>query len=137
MQKEMNHLYDDFLSDIRMRRQKEGHGREAFMDKVLDQAEGEAKKQDGLTYSDHEMWFMGGEQIDCLGSSIVSRHTDTLALRVAGTLTEGGSDTSASIITAFVQVCASPQGDCPPITDCQKGHGQRSRDSKESTEANR
>ena len=79
VQKEMNHLYADFLTDIRMRRSKEGTGRGAFMDKVLDQADGDAKKQDGLTYSDHELWFMGG------------------------TLTEGGSDTSASIITAFVQ----------------------------------
>ncbi|KAK3702421.1 hypothetical protein LTR37_014887 [Vermiconidia calcicola] len=76
---EMNALYADFLTDIRMRRRKESGGRGAFMDKVLDQAEGEAKKQDGLTYNDHELWFMGG------------------------TLTEGGSDTSASIITAFVQ----------------------------------
>lgn len=79
VKREMNRLYADFLSDIRMRRQKEGVGRGVFMDKVLDQADGEAKKQPGLTYSDHEMWFMGG------------------------TLTEGGSDTSASIILAFVQ----------------------------------
>ena len=75
----MNALYADFLSDIRLRRRKEGSSRGAFMDRLLDQADGEAKKQDGLTYNDHEMWFMGG------------------------TLTEGGSDTSASIITAFVQ----------------------------------
>ena len=78
VQKEMNHLYDDFLSDIRMRRKKEGEGRGAFMDKVLDQAEGQAKQQDGLSYNDHELWFMGG------------------------TVTEGGSDTSASIITVSV-----------------------------------
>ena len=84
--KEMNKLYADFLSDVRMRRRREGGGRGAFMDKVLDQADGEAKKQEGLSYSDHELYFMGG------------------------TLTEGGSDTTASIMTAFVQamvaVCA-------------------------------
>ena len=79
VQREMNHLYADFLTDIRMRRRKEGGSRGAFMDKVLDQAEGEAKKQDGIRYQNHDLWFMGG------------------------TLTEGGSDTSASIITAFVQ----------------------------------
>ena len=61
VQKEMDSLYADFLTDIRMRRQKEGTGRDAFMDKVLDQAEGQAKKQDGLSYNDHELWFMGGE----------------------------------------------------------------------------
>lgn len=77
VQKEMNHLYSDFLRDIRARRAKLG-SRASFMDKVLDQAES-GKRMDGLTYSDHELWFMGG------------------------TLTEGGSDTSASIITAFVQ----------------------------------
>ena len=55
---EMNRLYADFLSDIRMRRQKEGGGRGAFMDKVLDQAEGETKKEGGLTYNDHELYFM-------------------------------------------------------------------------------
>jgi cytochrome P450 family 619 len=43
---EMNALYADFLSDIRMRRKKEGAPRGAFMDGVLDQAEGEAKTQD-------------------------------------------------------------------------------------------
>lgn len=79
VQKEMNALYADFLTDIRMRREKEGSSRGAFMDKVLDQAEGQAKQENGLSYNDHELWFMGG------------------------TLTEGGSDTSASIITAFVQ----------------------------------
>lgn len=78
VQKEMNSLYSDFLSDIRARRQKEGVGRGTFMDRVLEQADGESKKMDGLTYSDHELWFMGG------------------------TLTEGGSDTSASIILAFI-----------------------------------
>ena len=78
VQKEMNGLYSDFLKGIRQRRLTEGKGRGAFMDRVLDQAESE-KKQDGLTYSDHELWFMGG------------------------TLTEGGSDTTASIVTAFVQ----------------------------------
>jgi cytochrome P450 family 619 len=77
VQKEMNGLYADFLTDIRARRAKVG-SRGSFMDKVLDQADSE-KRADGLTYSDHELWFMGG------------------------TLTEGGSDTSASIITAFVQ----------------------------------
>ena len=54
----MNRLYADFLSDIRMRRGKEGGGRGAFMDKVLDQAEGETKKEGGLTYNDHELYFM-------------------------------------------------------------------------------
>ena len=86
VQREMNSLYADFLSDIRMRRRKEGQSRGAFMDKVLDQAEDSAKKQEGLTYNDHEMWFMGG------------------------TLTEGGSDTSASIITAFVQAMVAWPG---------------------------
>jgi len=76
VQKEMNHLYSDFLHDIRARRAKLG-SRGAFMDRALDQAESE-KHADGLTYSDHELYFMGG------------------------TLTEGGSDTTASIITAFV-----------------------------------
>lgn len=74
----MNGLYADFLSDTRMRRRKEGP-RGAYMDRILDQADGDAKKLDGLTYSDHELWFMGG------------------------TMTEGGSDTTASIVTAFVQ----------------------------------
>ena len=55
---EMNALYWDFLQDIRMRRKKEG-SRGVLMDKLLDQAEGEAKKQDGLTYNDHELWFLG------------------------------------------------------------------------------
>ncbi|KAK5126661.1 hypothetical protein LTR85_009595 [Meristemomyces frigidus] len=77
VQQEMNHLYSDFLRDIRTRRATLG-SRGAFMDKVLDQAESE-KRMENLTYNDHELWFMGG------------------------TLTEGGSDTSASIITAFVQ----------------------------------
>lgn len=78
VQKEMNSLYSDFLVDIRARRKSPRIGnRGAFMDKVLDQASSE-KRMEGLTYSDHELWFMGG------------------------TLTEGGSDTSASIITAFV-----------------------------------
>ena len=76
---EMNALYKDFLHDIRMRRKQEGEGRGCFMDKVLDQAEGQLKQESGLSYNEHELWFMGG------------------------TLTEGGSDTSASIITAFVQ----------------------------------
>jgi len=76
VQNEMNHLYSDFLHDIRARRAKLG-SRGAFMDRALDQAESE-KHADGLTYSDHELYFMGG------------------------TLTEGGSDTTASIITAFV-----------------------------------
>jgi hypothetical protein len=42
----MNALYADFLADIRMRRRKEGSPRGAFMDGVLDQAEGMAKAQD-------------------------------------------------------------------------------------------
>lgn len=55
------------------------------MDKVLDQVESE-KAAPGMTYSDHELWFLGG------------------------TMTEGGSDTSASIITAFVQaMVANPE----------------------------
>ncbi|KAK4636492.1 Cytochrome P450 monooxygenase patH [Fulvia fulva] len=77
VQKEMNHLYSDFLRDIRHRRSTVG-SRGAFMDKVLESADSE-KRMDGLTYSDHELWFMGG------------------------TLTEGGSDTTASIVTAFMQ----------------------------------
>ncbi|KAK4508806.1 hypothetical protein PRZ48_002545 [Zasmidium cellare] len=81
VQKEMNHLYADFLTDIRARRKKEG-SRGSFMDKVLDQADSE-KRMDGLSYKDHELWFMGG------------------------TLTEGGSDTTASILTAFVQAMAT------------------------------
>jgi hypothetical protein len=43
---EMNALYRDFLGDVRMRRKKEGEGRGAFMDGVLDQADGEKKKQE-------------------------------------------------------------------------------------------
>lgn len=54
------------------------------MDRVLDQVENE-KAAPGMTYSDHELWFLGG------------------------TLTEGGSDTSASIITAFVQAMMANQ----------------------------
>ncbi|KAK1808405.1 hypothetical protein LTR12_017238 [Friedmanniomyces endolithicus] len=77
VKREMNGLYSDFLRDLRARRTKVG-SRGTFMDKVLDQAESE-KRMDGLSYSNHELWFMGG------------------------TLTEGGSDTSASIILAFVQ----------------------------------
>lgn len=53
---EMNALYADFLSDIRMRRKKEGEGRGCFMDKVLDQAEGVTKQESGLSYNDHELW---------------------------------------------------------------------------------
>ncbi|KAI7658152.1 putative cytochrome P450 [Hortaea werneckii] len=74
---EMNKLYADFLHDIRLRRSRVGN-RGSFMDKVLDAAASE-KRPEGLTFSDHELYFMGG------------------------TATEGGSDTSASIITAFVQ----------------------------------
>ncbi|KAI7323021.1 putative cytochrome P450 [Hortaea werneckii] len=74
---EMNKLYADFLHDIRLRRSRVGN-RGSFMDKVLDAAASE-KRPEGLTCSDHELYFMGG------------------------TATEGGSDTSASIITAFVQ----------------------------------
>lgn len=46
VRKEMNHLYADFLTDIRTRRRQEGIGRGSFMDKVLDQAEGNVKKQE-------------------------------------------------------------------------------------------
>ena len=73
---EMNKLYADFLRDIRMRRNQVG-SRGSFMDRVLDSSESE-KRPEGLTFSDHELYFMGG------------------------TATEGGSDTSASIITSFV-----------------------------------
>jgi cytochrome P450 len=73
----MNALYASFLTGIRSRRSASG-SRGSLMDKVLDQVESE-KAAPGMTYSDHELWFLGG------------------------TLTEGGSDTSASIITAFVQ----------------------------------
>ena len=55
----MNALYADFLHDIRARRAKVGK-RGALMDQALDQAENEAKKMDGLTYSDHELYFLGG-----------------------------------------------------------------------------
>ncbi|KAI7285110.1 cytochrome P450 [Hortaea werneckii] len=78
---EMNSLYADFLHDIRLRRNRVGN-RGSFMDKVLDTAENE-KRPEGLTFSDHELYFMGG------------------------TTTEGGSDTSASIITAFVHAMAA------------------------------
>ncbi|KAI6955817.1 hypothetical protein KC332_g18351 [Hortaea werneckii] len=78
---EMNNLYADFLHDIRLRRNRVGN-RGSFMDKVLDTAENE-KRPEGLTFSDHELYFMGG------------------------TATEGGSDTSASIITAFVHAMAA------------------------------
>ena len=73
----MNALYASFLTGIRARRSATG-SRGSLMDKVLDQVESE-KTAPGMTYSDHELWFLGG------------------------TVTEGGSDTSASIITAFVQ----------------------------------
>jgi cytochrome P450 len=73
----MNELYASFLSGIRSRRSVSG-SRGSLMDKVLDQVESE-KSAPGMTYSDHELWFLGG------------------------TMTEGGSDTSASIVTAFVQ----------------------------------
>ncbi|GAB7330838.1 hypothetical protein MBLNU13_g02377t1 [Cladosporium sp. NU13] len=77
VQRSMNALYASFLTGIRARRQASG-SRGSLMDKVLDQVESE-KAAAGMTYSDHELWFLGG------------------------TVTEGGSDTSASIITAFVQ----------------------------------
>lgn len=77
VQRSMNTLYASFLTGIRSRRTASG-SRGSLMDKVLDQVESE-KAAPGMTYSDHELWFLGG------------------------TLTEGGSDTSASIITAFVQ----------------------------------
>jgi hypothetical protein len=77
VQRSMNALYASFLTGIRARRSASG-SRGSLMDKVLDQVESE-KEASGMTYSDHELWFLGG------------------------TVTEGGSDTSASIITAFVQ----------------------------------
>lgn len=77
VQRSMNSLYSSFLAGIRGRRSRAG-SRGSLMDKILDQVESE-KPSPGMTYSDHELWFLGG------------------------TLTEGGSDTSASIITAFVQ----------------------------------
>jgi cytochrome P450 len=77
VQRSMNALYASFLTGIRSRRSTSG-SRGSLMDKVLDQVESE-KAAPGMTYSDHELWFLGG------------------------TMTEGGSDTSASIITAFVQ----------------------------------
>lgn len=81
VRKEMNHLYSDFLSDIRSRRKDTG-SRGTLMDKVLDSAESQ-KRMDGMSYSDHELWFLGG------------------------TVTEGGSDTTASSLTAFVQAMAA------------------------------
>ena len=78
VQQSMNSLYSSFLSDLRSRRAATG-SRASLMDKVLDQVESEKAAVPGMTYSDHELWFLGG------------------------TLTEGGSDTSASIITALVQ----------------------------------
>jgi cytochrome P450 len=78
VQQSMNSLYSSFFSDLRSRRAATG-SRGSLMDKVLDQVESEKAAAPGMTYSDHELWFLGG------------------------TLTEGGSDTSASIITAFVQ----------------------------------
>jgi cytochrome P450 len=78
VQQSMNSLYSSFLSDLRSRRAATG-SRASLMDKVLDQVESEKAAVPGMTYSDHELWFLGG------------------------TLTEGSSDTSASIITAFVQ----------------------------------
>ncbi|KAK5130310.1 hypothetical protein LTR08_002234 [Meristemomyces frigidus] len=79
VRRQMNSLYSAFLRDLRARRAATG-SRGAFMDRVLDQAEANADsiRPEALTYSDHELAFLGG------------------------TLTEGGSDTSASIITAFV-----------------------------------
>ncbi|KAF2719983.1 putative cytochrome P450 [Polychaeton citri CBS 116435] len=77
---EMNGLYRDFLANIRTRRAAQG-SRNSLMDRALDQAEGPApsRSDSAMRTGDHELWFMGGA------------------------LTEGGSDTSASIITAFVQ----------------------------------
>jgi cytochrome P450 len=79
----MNSLYASFLEGIRARRSVSG-SRDSLMDKVLDQVESE-KVAPGMTYSEHELWFLGG------------------------TMTEGGSDTSASIITAFVQAMMANQ----------------------------
>ncbi|CAK4033461.1 O-methylsterigmatocystin oxidoreductase [Lecanosticta acicola] len=81
VQREMNSLYSDFLRDIRTRRSK-GGSRGTFMDRILDQADSE-NRLDGLTHSDHELWFIGGS------------------------ITEGGSDTTASMLTAFVQAMAA------------------------------
>ncbi|PPJ49559.1 hypothetical protein CBER1_01956 [Cercospora berteroae] len=81
---EMNSLYSDFLSDIRTRRA-EGGSRDSLMDSVLESAVSE-KRLNGLSYKDHELWFIGG------------------------TMTEGGSDTTGSILTAFVNaMCAYPE----------------------------
>ncbi|OQN96160.1 hypothetical protein B0A48_18075 [Cryoendolithus antarcticus] len=77
VQREMNGLYADFLTDLRTRRAASG-SRGSLMGQVLDQVESE-KPPPGLETSNHALWFLGG------------------------TLTEGGSDTSASILTAFVQ----------------------------------
>lgn len=80
VQRSMNALYASFLSSLRARRATSG-SRTSIMDKVLDQAEKEDAKPaaPGLKFTDHALYFLGG------------------------TLTEGGSDTSASIITSFVQ----------------------------------
>ncbi|KAK5163102.1 uncharacterized protein LTR77_010886 [Saxophila tyrrhenica] len=94
---EMNALYRDFLIDIRMRRRKEGDGRGAFMDGVLEQAEGEGKKMDGLTYNDHGRSYSETLLLQCPTNSTTELYF------MGGTLTEGGSDTTASIVTAFVQ----------------------------------
>lgn len=47
------------------------------MDELFNSAESR-KKKEGMSYSDHELWFSGG------------------------TVTEGSSDTTASSLTAFV-----------------------------------
>jgi cytochrome P450 family 619 len=73
----MNNLYSGFLKGLRQRLAK-GESRGSLMDKVLDLAES-GNSRERLIYSDHKLAFMGG------------------------TVIEGGSDTTASVITAFVQ----------------------------------
>ncbi|KAK4989771.1 hypothetical protein LTR66_006973 [Elasticomyces elasticus] len=73
VKREMNALYNDFLTGIEARRKSSGR-KDCLMDRVLDQNE-----KSESPYNRHQLYFMGG------------------------TMTEGGSDTSSSIIIAFVQ----------------------------------
>ena len=59
VQRSMNSLYSSFLSGLRSRRAATG-SRGSLMDKVLDQVESEKAAAPGMTYSDHELWFLGG-----------------------------------------------------------------------------
>lgn len=77
VQRSMDTLYASLLAGIRARRTDSGP-RGSVMDEVLSQVEG-GRSAPGMTSSHHELWFLGGM------------------------LTEGGSDTTASVFPLFVQ----------------------------------